>query len=295
MLTHWKEREPGFRARHDRILETLGEVPAYATAAQGGPVDVTPKQRAPPPRHRAGRRGGVASEFQEMVRDLGVEEQPESASPSRPPRARRPSARGRPPGAGAGRTARAAGRLGRRPKPPAAGDDGVAQGSQAAQPPSREAALMAMLVWVMVGLAVWHFTVLLPDDFYGGIVGAFVGAVIGSVIFGLDRQPRRVPGESGTDFITGVEGDPGAVLGLAVTWWLGKRELERTQAARLARGPDGPQPVARARQLGAQVALGRAEAGRLVEVAAGDPHAAGVVGGQPAADGRGRAAAGERA
>ena len=32
---------------------------------------------------------------------------------------------------------------------------------------------MAMVVWVMMGIAVWHFTVFLPDRFYGGIVGAF--------------------------------------------------------------------------------------------------------------------------
>jgi hypothetical protein len=43
---------------------------------------------------------------------------------------------------------------------------------------------MAALVWVMVGLALWHFTVFLPDNFYGGIVGAFCGALLGSVIFG---------------------------------------------------------------------------------------------------------------
>jgi hypothetical protein len=90
---------------------------------------------------------------------------------------------------------------------------------------------MAMLVWVMVGLAVWHFTVFLPDDFYGGIVGAFVGAVIGAVVLGIIVNGGSIPGESGTDFLTGVEGVIGAVIGLAVTWWLGKREL-RQQAAR---------------------------------------------------------------
>src|SRR3954467_9235891 len=44
VLQHWKERESGFRARHARILERLGTVPAYATAEQGGPIDVTPKE-----------------------------------------------------------------------------------------------------------------------------------------------------------------------------------------------------------------------------------------------------------
>ena len=44
---------------------------------------------------------------------------------------------------------------------------------------------MALLVWIMVGLALWHFTVFLPDNFYGGIVGAFCGALLGSFLFGL--------------------------------------------------------------------------------------------------------------
>ncbi len=43
---------------------------------------------------------------------------------------------------------------------------------------------MALFIWVMVGLALWHFTVFLPDNFYGGIVGAFCGALLGSIIFG---------------------------------------------------------------------------------------------------------------
>ncbi len=29
---------------------------------------------------------------------------------------------------------------------------------------------MALLIWTMVGLALWHFTVFLPDNFWGGIV-----------------------------------------------------------------------------------------------------------------------------
>jgi SecD/SecF fusion protein len=100
VLTHWKEREPAFRARHDRIMETLGEVPAYATTAQGGPIDVAPKEP------KGGRRRVTtpvgqevsAAEFTEMVRDLGVEEAkkraPEpAATGARPAGGRRARAR----------------------------------------------------------------------------------------------------------------------------------------------------------------------------------------------------------
>ena len=89
---------------------------------------------------------------------------------------------------------------------------------------------MGLLVWVMVGLALWHGTVWLPDNFYGGIVGAFVGALLGSVIFGIIVNGGSIPGRSGTDLLTGVEAVPGAVLGLAVTWFLGKREIRQQQA-----------------------------------------------------------------
>ena len=59
---------------------------------------------------------------------------------------------------------------------------------------------MGMLGWVMMGLAIWHFTIFLPDRFWGGIVGAFVGSLVGAIVVGLIiygvkvsalRDPRR--------------------------------------------------------------------------------------------------------
>ena len=51
---------------------------------------------------------------------------------------------------------------------------------------------MAVLVWVMMGIAIWHFTIFFPDRFWGGIVGAFVGAVVGAVVFGfIARRLQR--------------------------------------------------------------------------------------------------------
>ena len=44
---------------------------------------------------------------------------------------------------------------------------------------------MGMLGWVMMGLAIWHFTIFLPDRFWGGIVGAFVGSLVGAIVIGL--------------------------------------------------------------------------------------------------------------
>ena len=54
---------------------------------------------------------------------------------------------------------------------------------------------MGMLAWTMMGLALWHFTIWLPDHFWGGIVGAFLGALFGGIIFGFaingGHGPRR--------------------------------------------------------------------------------------------------------
>jgi hypothetical protein len=84
---------------------------------------------------------------------------------------------------------------------------------------------MSLLVWVMVGLAIWHFTVYLPDHFWGGIVGAFLGALVGAIIFGLIINVGSIPGRDDTNLLTGLEAIPGAVLGLAAVWFTGVRQL----------------------------------------------------------------------
>ena len=43
---------------------------------------------------------------------------------------------------------------------------------------------MAVLVWLTLGIALWHFTVFVPDRFRGGIVGAFGGATLGAIASG---------------------------------------------------------------------------------------------------------------
>jgi len=83
---------------------------------------------------------------------------------------------------------------------------------------------MGMLTWVMMGLAVWHFTVWLPDRFWGGIVGAFLAAVIGSILFGLIVNGFTVPGRDDTNLLTALEGIPGAVIGMGLAYVVGVRK-----------------------------------------------------------------------
>jgi SecD/SecF fusion protein len=106
VLTHWKEREPGYRARRHRIEEDLGSVPAYAPTG----ADIEPARK------RLRRPGRItepdpetvsASEFEQMKRELGVE--PEAPSrrtstltksrPQKPKRETKPREEDKPPAA----------------------------------------------------------------------------------------------------------------------------------------------------------------------------------------------------
>jgi len=82
---------------------------------------------------------------------------------------------------------------------------------------------MAMFAWVMMGLALWHFTIFLPDRFWGGIVGAFLGALFGAALFGLIINGFTIPGESDTHLLQAVEAAPGAIIGIALVYAEGIR------------------------------------------------------------------------
>jgi hypothetical protein len=94
---------------------------------------------------------------------------------------------------------------------------------------------MSMLVWVMMAIAIWHFAVWVPDRFWGGIVGALLAAVAGSVVFGLIVSGFTVPGESDTTIAASLESIPGALIGLALSYWYGGiRERDRSPAQQRA-------------------------------------------------------------
>ena len=90
---------------------------------------------------------------------------------------------------------------------------------------------MGLLAWVMMGLALWHFTIFVDDRFVGGIVGAFVAALVGAVAFGLLVNGLTVPGNDDTTIVTALQGLPGALIGLAVSWALGSRDARHRASA----------------------------------------------------------------
>ena len=67
---------------------------------------------------------------------------------------------------------------------------------------------MAALVWFVAGISLWHFTVWVPDRFWGGIVGAFLGSIAGAMA-------------TGAIFV--LVAVPGALIGLAAIYAIGAR------------------------------------------------------------------------
>ncbi len=90
---------------------------------------------------------------------------------------------------------------------------------------------MGMLAWVMMGLALWHFTIWLPDHYWGGILGAFVGALVGAVLFGLIVNGFTIPGRHDTHISTVLEAIPGALIGMGIVYLIGLRQQRTREAA----------------------------------------------------------------
>jgi len=82
---------------------------------------------------------------------------------------------------------------------------------------------MAALVWFTMGIALWHFTVFLPDRFWGGIVGALLGATAGAMVSGAFFQIAQGTSIGNTDLATALVAVPGALAGLAVVYLAGIR------------------------------------------------------------------------
>jgi hypothetical protein len=89
---------------------------------------------------------------------------------------------------------------------------------------------VAALVWFTIGLAIWHFTVFVPDKFWGGIVGALLGAAAGAMVTGAIAQVAIGQGIGETDLATALYAVPGTLIGLAIVYAIGaRREEERAE------------------------------------------------------------------
>jgi hypothetical protein len=82
---------------------------------------------------------------------------------------------------------------------------------------------MSVVVWSMVGIALWHFTVLLPDKFAGGIIGAFLVALAGAVATGYALPSPGIPTQNPPGLGEGLWAIPGSVAALALSYLWGSR------------------------------------------------------------------------
>jgi len=82
---------------------------------------------------------------------------------------------------------------------------------------------MAALVWFVVGISLWHYTVFVPDRFWGGIVGAFLGAIAGAMVSGAAYQIAVGHSIGSTSIVTVLAAIPGTLIGLATIYMIGAR------------------------------------------------------------------------
>ena len=89
---------------------------------------------------------------------------------------------------------------------------------------------MAALVWFTTGVALWHFTVFVPDRFWAGIVGAFLGASAGSIASGAIAHVASGKGIGETDIATVLVAIPGGLIGMGIVYLIGMRAEEEQPA-----------------------------------------------------------------
>lgn len=82
---------------------------------------------------------------------------------------------------------------------------------------------MAIVVWFTTALALWHFTIFVPDRFWQGIIGAFLGSVVGGMISGYAIQLAMGRSLGETDLLTFLAAVPGFLAGAAFVYWIGVR------------------------------------------------------------------------
>ena len=233
VLVEWKEREQVYMRRRRLVMEQFGGiVPAFATGAAA----------AAPAVAAAGAGGSGAARAADLARE------PRRAA-SRTRRGPQTGHRAAPhaPGAAAGSAHGAHHHQAARPGQPAArrrGRQGAGAPTRRRRqrrtalahqlyggPPEAEAAAspkearspMSLVVWVMMGIALWHFTVFVPDRFWGGIVGAFLASAVFAALFGYFANGLTVPGSSDTDITQALIAVPGALIGLSLSYWWGAR------------------------------------------------------------------------
>ena len=80
---------------------------------------------------------------------------------------------------------------------------------------------MSVFVWMMMGIAIWHGCVLVPDRFYGGLIAAFAAAVAGAVASGYLLPVPGNPPHNPPGFAAALWPLPGCLLALLALYVYG--------------------------------------------------------------------------
>src|SRR3954454_7681527 len=80
---------------------------------------------------------------------------------------------------------------------------------------------MSIFVWVMMGIAIWHACVLVPDRFYGGLIGAFLTAVVGAAASGFLLPVPGVPPPNPPGLDQALWPVPGCLIGRVALYFYG--------------------------------------------------------------------------
>jgi uncharacterized membrane protein YeaQ/YmgE (transglycosylase-associated protein family) len=80
---------------------------------------------------------------------------------------------------------------------------------------------ISILVWAMIGIACWHAAVLVPDRFWGGIVGAFGAALAGALLSGFLLPEPGVPRANPPGVAVALWALPGAIAALVASYLYG--------------------------------------------------------------------------
>jgi hypothetical protein len=82
---------------------------------------------------------------------------------------------------------------------------------------------LSVFVWAMIGIALWHFTVFVPDRFWGGIVGALLAALVGAFLSGFLLPQPEIPRANPPGAAEAIWATPGSAVALLASYLYGVR------------------------------------------------------------------------
>jgi uncharacterized membrane protein YeaQ/YmgE (transglycosylase-associated protein family) len=86
---------------------------------------------------------------------------------------------------------------------------------------------VSVFVWVMIGVAIWHAAIFVPDRFYGGIIGALLAAITGALASGYLLPTPGIPPHNPPGLAEALWPMPGSLLALLAAYLYGARKPRR--------------------------------------------------------------------